>query len=207
MKEFTILGERCSGTKFLERLLLDNFDISVTWKYDWKHWFGFENYENNSDILFLGIVRDPVDWINSIKNKPHHVHPSLLKDKESFLNNEWWSTEKNHGVGNEVMKDRNMITNKRYKNIFELRKTKLLYLLDVMPKNVVNYSFINYEDLIKNHEDVMEKLRLKYNLIKKHEKYVTRTNEHQSYKPTYSVDEIKNHKDYDKESEYRAGYI
>lgn len=34
--KFTIYGERCSGTNFLEEIMLANFDIVVTWDYGWK---------------------------------------------------------------------------------------------------------------------------------------------------------------------------
>ena len=41
IKKVTIYGERCSETNYLEQLLINNFDIDITWKYGWKHFFGF----------------------------------------------------------------------------------------------------------------------------------------------------------------------
>ena len=37
IKKFTIYGERCSGTNYLENLILVNFDVNLTWEYGWKH--------------------------------------------------------------------------------------------------------------------------------------------------------------------------
>ncbi len=62
---FTIYGERCSGTNYLEQLILENFELPVTWKYGWKHFFGFSNLENSDDTLFFGIVRSPIAWFDS----------------------------------------------------------------------------------------------------------------------------------------------
>ena len=41
IKNFTIFGERCSGTNYVQQLILKNFDTEITWKYGWKHFFGF----------------------------------------------------------------------------------------------------------------------------------------------------------------------
>ena len=41
LKKYTIYGERCSGTKYLEQLMDSNFDIKLTWEFGWKHFFGF----------------------------------------------------------------------------------------------------------------------------------------------------------------------
>ena len=51
-----------------------------------------------------------------------------------------------------------MYTKKRYKNIFELRHTKIKWLLEDLPKKVDNYIFIRYEDLIDNFENTMKKI-------------------------------------------------
>ena len=43
IKKFTIYGERCSGTNYLQNLVNDNFEIELTWEYGWKHFFGFQD--------------------------------------------------------------------------------------------------------------------------------------------------------------------
>lgn len=75
--KYTILGERCSGTKFLEKLIDDNFEVDIEWNpFGWKHFFGHVGYENivknNTDILYLSIVRNPKDYLISFYNNPHH---------------------------------------------------------------------------------------------------------------------------------------
>jgi hypothetical protein len=57
------------------------------------------------------------------------------------------------------MEDRNIETNERYKNIFELRHVKNKFLIETMPKLVKNYCIITYDDLLDNFSGVMEKIK------------------------------------------------
>ena len=41
-----------------------------------------------------------------------------------------------------MLKDLNYITNQKYKNIFELRKLKNDYLINIMPTKVENYILV-----------------------------------------------------------------
>ena len=42
-RKFVILGERCSGTNFLEEVITQNFDITYTSEYGSKHFFCYNN--------------------------------------------------------------------------------------------------------------------------------------------------------------------
>lgn len=177
IKEFTICGERCSGTNLLEHAMSKNFDLKITWKYGWKHFFGFDEYNETDDILFIGIVRDPYKWINSLYKHPHHLNENMTKDKISFLTSELWSyydDPYHHGIkyGNEIMEDRNIYTLNRYKNIFECRQIKCKYLLDDMPNKVKNFILIRYEDLRDDYENTLNKIKNKFSLIPIHDHYI-----------------------------------
>jgi len=162
ISEFVILGERCSGTNFLEALMLNNFEIKINRSFS-KHFFGFENYENYEKILFIGIIRHPYTWINSLAKYPYHVHPSLRNNLEKFLTVEFTSG----GDGKEFENSRNIYTGERYKNIFELRKIKLKFLMEDMPKRAINYILIKYEDLRDNFEETLDKLKNQFTLVTK----------------------------------------
>ena len=156
LKKVTIYGERCSGTTYLENLLNMNFDIEIVWSYGWKHFFGFNNLSNSDDVLFIGIVRNVVDWVNSLYREKCHLSPKLTKDVNTFLNNPVYSyTDKNELIAN----DRNMYTNQVYRNIFELRHTKNNFLIETMPRLVKNYCLITYDDLMHDFVGVMNKIR------------------------------------------------
>jgi len=157
MKKVTIYGERCSGTNYLEELLLLNFDVEIVWDYGFKHFFGFNDYLTNSDdTLFIGIIRNLEDWINSLYREKHHLPTHLTENIDTFLTNTFYSLDYS---GNEIMSDRNIDTGERYKNIYELRLVKNKYLIEKMPKLVKNYCLITYDDLVDNFLDVMNKLK------------------------------------------------
>ena len=215
--KFTILGERCSGTNFLEHAIKTNFVLDISWEYGWKHFFGFNKLENSDNTLFIGIVRDPHIWMDSMYNKKIHLQPGLLKNIDSFLNERFWSCNDKYSVSKdntEIMQDRHIYTGERYKNIFECRKIKLNYLFNDMPNKVKNYILIRYEDLRDDYENTLEKLRNKFNL-KTSNQYITPIIK---YKGTYhkyienknyklNKDMIYEHPDFDKSIEEQLGYI
>ncbi len=163
MKKVTIYGERCSGTNYLEELLLLNFDVEIVWDYGWKHFFGFNDLTNSDDTLFIGIIRNLEDWINSLYREKYHLPMELTENIDAFLNNTFYSIylnpDQNQITHDEIMDDRNIDTGERYKNIYELRLVKNRYLIEKMPKLVKNYCLITYDDLVDSFLDVMNKLK------------------------------------------------
>jgi hypothetical protein len=167
--KFTIYGERCSGTNYLEEVIIKNFDVNLTYEFGFKHFFGFtDNLDKSDNTLFICIVRNINDWINSFYRDMHHLPLKYIKNISEeqkiykFLNDEIWSFDdrnNNRDTSKEIMHDRNIYTHQRYKNIFELRNTKLQYMIEDLPKKVKNYIFIKYEDLIDNFEEIIEKIK------------------------------------------------
>ena len=125
LKKCTIYGERCSGTNYLENIIKMNFNVDITWKYGWKHFFGFQDkaLKNSDDTLFLCIVRNLPDWINSFYREQHHLplrymtNLSPKKKLDIFLNKEIYSVEEKNirfkRCTKEIMTDRNIYTGKR----------------------------------------------------------------------------------------------
>ena len=188
IKKIIIYGERCSGTNFLENVILENFDVEISWEQGSKHFFCFNDYSkrNFDDTLYIGIIRDPIYWINSFSKELHHVPEINRKNLKNFLFNEFYSVNDEVETApklqtilfnNTIRKiyrystmaeDLNYITNKKYKNIFELRKLKNDYLMNIMPTKVKNYVLINYEKLLNNYEETLESIKNKFNLIQKY---------------------------------------
>ena len=178
MKKYTIYGERCSGTNYLENIININFDVNITWEYGWKHFFGFQDdqLKNSDDTLFICIVRNLPDWINSFNRDKHHsplLYKTNMSEEEKideFLNKEFWSFNDKNGnrdTTKEIMEDRNIYTKKRYKNIFELRHTKIKWMLEDLPNKVKNCIFIRHEDLINDFDKTLLKIKNKGLEIKK----------------------------------------
>jgi hypothetical protein len=174
IKNYTIYGERCTGTNYLEMLMKINFTIPITWEYGFKHFFGFhdEMLKKSNKTLFICIIRGPNKWINSLYRNPHHLqikYDDSMTNKEKyhkFLNDEFWSFDDlrkskerksffGHDEQQEIMEDRNIYTQERYKNLFEARYTKTKYLIEDLPKKVKYYVLIRYEDLIDDFKNTM----------------------------------------------------
>lgn len=90
ISHFSILGERCSGTNYLEQLILHNFELTYTKKFGHKHFFGYNNFNQSDNVLFIGIIRNPVYWINSFSKELYHV-PEVNHNIITFLFNEFYS--------------------------------------------------------------------------------------------------------------------
>ena len=187
LKKYTIYGERCSGTNYLENIININFDVKITWEYGWKHFFGFQDdrLKNSDDTLFICIVRNLSDWINSFYREMHHLslqyknNMSEEEKLEEFLNKEFWSfndNNMNRDTKKELMHDRNIYTGERYKNIFELRHTKIKWMLEDLPNKVKNCIFIRYEDLINDFDKTLLKIKDKGLEVKKNINYPLNTN-------------------------------
>ena len=98
--DYTIFGERNSGTNYLRRVMDDNFHLPFTKLYGFKHWFIKDLYPrgrpntttdneclkpltHGAQTLFLFIVRNPIDWVGSMFKKPYHFK---RPDRSSLLN-------------------------------------------------------------------------------------------------------------------------
>jgi hypothetical protein len=174
MNRYTILGERRSGTNFLEQLISDNFELKLDWLGGWKHFFGYSGYDdklkNNQDVIYFCIVRNPVDFLISFYNSKLLQPIERTQNIESFLLNEFYSVYSYKGKYVDILDDRNFKNNNlRFKNIFEMRSIKCKYLLDDMPNLVNNYYFIRYEDLKHNTNFVLTDISNKFELVKKNQ--------------------------------------
>ena len=186
LQKYTIYGERCSGTNYLQNIINMNFDVKLTWEYGWKHFFGFQDdlLENSDNTLFICIVRNLPDWINSFYREKHHLplkykNNMTVEDKvDEFLNKEFWSFDDNkiRDSSKEIIEDRNIYTGERYKNIFELRHTKIKWMLEDLPKKVNNYVFIKHEDLINDFEKTLLKIKDKGLKVKENINFPLNTN-------------------------------
>ena len=176
MNRYTILGERRSGTNFLEQLISDNFELKLDWLGGWKHFFGYSGYENklknNQDVIYFCIARNPIDFLISFYNSKLLQPIERTQNIESFLLKEFYSVYLHKGKYVDILDDKNFKNNNlRFKNIFEMRSIKCKYLLDDVPELVNKYYFIRYEDLKHNTDFVLTDISNKFKLVKKNQQY------------------------------------
>ena len=118
--------------------------------------FGFNDYTDSDEVLFLCIVRNPFNWIDSLFKFKYHLANPIRADINKYLNDTFWSYD--FAKKKEIMDDRNIYTQERYKNIFELRYTKLKYLIEDLPTKVNNVILIKYEEL-EDYESLLNKVK------------------------------------------------
>ena len=197
LQNFTVFGERSSGTELLSKLMIRNFDLPYTQQFGSTHFFGFYDFKNifTEQTLFLCIVREPVDWLNAFHQNPQYV-PLENQELSAFLSKPFYSiwtgttgtngltgsnglTETNGSNGintlpythNMINEDTHIHTREKYKTIFELRKVKTDYLAKEIPKIVKHTILIRYEDLVTNPILVLEKLQNQFYLTNKLPQY------------------------------------
>lgn len=218
-REFKILGERCSGTNHLEEEIVHNFKNIRFRDQDFhKHFFCLYDFEYNKNItdnvIYIGIVRNAIDWIYSFFNAPHNVDKDIIHNIYDFITKEFSSY--NFVNNNYVLihNDVHYITGKKYCNIFECRKIKNDFLLHIIPKSVKNYILIRYEDLRDNLENTLDTIKKTFNLEKKKHTYEALTyykkNKNKEYSRKYNTfdDSIKKYiiDNLDLEMEKKLGY-
>lgn len=162
IKNFTIVGERHTGTNLIEQIVKSTFKIPLTWEFGYKHWMGFKNdiISKQRETLFILTTRNPFDWFVAMYNIPHHVNPEICHSKD-FYSKEWssWYDSPSHGdrYNKEILMDKNMHTGQRYKNIFELRKVKTDYIAQFKSINEMSI-LCRYEDIVGDYDKTISNI-------------------------------------------------
>lgn len=175
INKFFIFAERCSGTHFLEQAFFENFHIDYLSKnHVRRHFFGHKDDIYTPDeietTLFVCLVRDPIEWIDSMYRSQHHVPVENGKNIDSFLKNEWYSVYDPLYNINEILEDRHLTTCERYRNIFEMRQVKHEYFLNKLKQRVKHMVIIKYEDLRDEYKNTLDFIRYKFRLnVKSHD--------------------------------------
>lgn len=177
IRRVAVSGERDSGALFVRDMILSLFDVSLAFQYGAElHHFGGAKFFGNisritedDDVLFLGVVREPLDWILSIaKNEAALGHLGNLGGKqwENVLFSDW----RPGGVAQYNYREERMVQwlqeNRLCGSLFELRSSEGLILSEDIPKAVKHYALIRYEDLVSEAGagSVMQKLQGRFNL-------------------------------------------
>lgn len=195
--KFTIIGERHSGTNWLERILTLRLSVPLTWEYGWKHFYNYSpsKLASGENTLFVCITRNIYDWIGAFFKLPHHVDRSIAYDLDKFLLSEWKSQ----------VEDNDYLTNKPYKNIFELRKCKLQFFNLFLPLIVDNMIVTRYEDLLVDPEQIVSFLSNEFHINKTNNKHDVLTQphiKHPYYLSKNTLDIINQYADWDTENKF-----
>lgn len=89
----SIIGERNSGTTWMYEHLNKCFNHSIPIKRKltrYKHWFQDENVGSiQNGTLVLSMFRNPYDWFEAMRKKPHHAPRHMFVGWKTFLETPW----------------------------------------------------------------------------------------------------------------------
>lgn len=174
ISEYVMMGERCSGTKFVNALITSNLRIKSK-QLAQKHFYPWFNvsqnqkidefqltysetkrfFQDSDHVLFIFLVRDPYDWLRSFFNHPHHVVNRLKKNFSTFISSGWECYDANMPIQYWGVDNYNPWSGQSFKNILQLRKHKNLNFINVS-SFVKNYLFVRYEDVRDNQEGFID---------------------------------------------------
>lgn len=171
VKRFKLLGERCSGTYYAQRLIEHNFDLPHTDEYGHKHFWSFRKEKYPNDLLLVFLVREPFSWLESFYQKKWHVPEHFHSLPFSTFVTEEYHSIKDHNLpnvhgelGSEIMADRNPHTNKRYESLFHLRHNKMSFIFHEFPKMCNNMIVLRLEDFQEDFEKQLTLLEETFHL-------------------------------------------
>lgn len=218
MKQFTILGERNSGTNYVQALISKNFTMVYDREtFGLKHFFGHQipDEEILNKTLTVGLVRECTDWLNSMYRNPWHLERRSRKTPEDFL---YGPVHSHHYIGakEEIMQDRNISNpDEPYTSLFDLRYEKIQFLkqLELDHSNVV---LCRYEYIRDNHLEFLKDLRERFdltpskdypsNIFYYKDQSGVRYNKNAKKHNVYSKEYILNQKEYNAKIESSIGY-
>lgn len=152
-----IYAERCTGSNYLEQLLINNcLNVEVTTtQFGHKHWIP-NNLEEKEGVIYIWLTRNVYDWVRSFWLTPHNApyHNNLTLSQ--FIRKPWRSISN----GKDMDLDEN---NNIFKNVLQMRNYKNNYFL----KNNKFVYHICYEELKLNTQQCLQQFANKYNITLK----------------------------------------
>lgn len=162
-----ILAERCSGSNFVENLILSNFENLKPDRSIHKHFPPWMWKDRKRDaILYIVIFRNPYDWLRSLHRIPHHAARSLCKIPfEQFIRSQWSLNAQDPVIMKlgDPTADRQPFTGLPFKNVIELRTEKIKTMLQIRNR-VENIYYINYETVRAFPRKVLKEIQQIYSL-------------------------------------------
>lgn len=161
VRDFQVFGERCSGTNFLEHLIVNNFRERCVYHYGWKHGIPMMPAIWPHSLILV-IVREPVEWLLSLHRTPYEAYLPLIGCSFSeFIRQEWeaesrpgiqgwekWGMRQDGKLKGEIFQlDRHPLFGRRFVNALEMRTVKAQAMLGFRHR-AGNLAILRFEDLL-----------------------------------------------------------
>lgn len=163
----TIVGERCSGTNWIENLVTQNFNVKLIHPMGWKHAPNFQDTPRSAaakqTTLIIFVVRNVFDWIRSFHKSPHHVR-ERRGSLERFVELSPWRSVKEE-TGRLLSTDSDLTSNASepvfYADLLDMRSRKHMYWRK-QSEGWPNVLWVRYEDVLAQPEHFLENIRSRY---------------------------------------------
>lgn len=179
IRNVCVVGERVSGTCYLQSLISSNTGLKPVSSFGHKHFFQDIDAMKNADTsetLFVFVSRDLIDWLKSFKSSTYHADRSIrnCKDMTSFLQKEWkcvydetsGTSDTSPEFGKEMMNERNPSDGRPFVNVIQMRNFKLRHFLSI-EDYVDHFVHVRYEEVRDDPETFIETICEKYGLTLK----------------------------------------
>lgn len=173
-----ILGERVSGTCFVQSLVSNNTSLKSVLPYGHKHFFQDVKSiakADTSDTIFIFITRDVMEWLNSFKENTFHADKPIrnCKSMSPFLRMEWkcvydstsGTPETSTQYGQEMMCERDPSDGRRFENVVRMRNSKMRHFMGI--RDIVdNFVHARYEDVREDPEKFIVEVTERFSISK-----------------------------------------
>lgn len=155
--KFQVLGERCSGTNYVSRLITANFPMRQGRGTVWKH--GFPAFQAApAEVVFVVVFREVFGWLASMYGKPWHTTSDLReKPFSEFIRAPWTTivdTPRHFALdssvrGQPLNLDLDPISGAPFENLLAMRGAKMRALLS-LPERGAKVVYVTHAEATKN---------------------------------------------------------
>lgn len=177
-----IYSERCSGSNYIQSLILTNVagirlnESSHKHFPPWlelspSHYYGppaHYTFDGSDNMLVVVIFRNPYDWVRSLNLQPWHAAKNLQNLPFSqFIRTPWRLNLRQNLIARlrrqNPLLDLNPIDGTPFKNVLELRTAKIRNMLKIRER-AKNVYCINYEIVRDHPQEVLNELKELFSL-------------------------------------------
>ena len=157
ISQFTVFGERCSGTNHAAAWIKENTGLEYRMDFGWKHGgIPVTDLQKSAGVLCVLVARNLPDWLRSLHLKPHHMSPKMRgltfyefiqRRVDSVLDHTMGVSPRDPAFGQSIMSEQH--NGKPFANVIRMRRHKHRCWLKDMEK-LPHAVLLRHEDLVNN---------------------------------------------------------
>ncbi|MDP5307431.1 hypothetical protein [Paracoccus spongiarum] len=158
-RSYFVMGERASGTNYLQWVIRENMQVRPIALEYWKH--GFPTFDMIPEHLLIVVsYRNALSWLLSLYTSPWHASPQMQAlGFSEFIRCPWETVIDNRFmrrryqgtpmIGRPLQADRHPITGRAFENVLRMRTAKM-QALEGLRNRRCNVVYTRQEDVLKD---------------------------------------------------------